>query len=124
MAQDPYGFPEISGTGGSASSDASTAMWLGMASALLTAVGICACYMPYFVGAPLGFIAAWKGMKAMDGARDPRDRTMATAGMVSGLIGGIISGLFSLFILMYLVFILLYFVVIFVFVGLAAANGQ
>lgn len=121
MAQDPYGFPETAATG--SSSDAVNAMWYGIASAILTAVGICACYVPYFIGAPLGFLAAWKGMKAMEGAVDARDKAMATAGMVSGLIGGIISGLFSLFILMYVAFLLLYFVVIIIFVGVAGASG-
>jgi hypothetical protein len=119
MPNDPYGYaPELP-----VATDLSRLLWSGVISAILSAVGMCACYIPFFVGAPLGLWSAWRGMKALETATDPRDRTMATAAMVSGLLGGLISSAWVMFVLLYALLIVAYMIMIMVFVGAAGANN-
>lgn len=121
MPQDPYGFKDAAPPPSLEGGDASRAMWAGVTSALLGTVGICFCYIPYFFALPLGLYAAWSGYKCIGAAAaDGRDRTMATAGMVSGGVASLISGAFVAFWLMYLLFFVLYFVFVFVMIGVAA----
>lgn len=104
MAQDPYGFTPAAAGSSAPAGPASLAMWLGVGSAMLTSVGFCFCYIPYFLALPMGVAAVWYGSQA-SGARAPTDdagRSMAMAGMVSGLLSAIVSGMFLLFILFYL----------------------
>jgi hypothetical protein len=123
MAQDPYGYVDSAPRGGSG--DAAQAMWFGVAAAMLGSVGICFCYMPYFVSLPLGLYATVKGYRSLggDSADDTKGRAMATAGMISGLLSSIVSGMFVVFWLMYLLVIVLYVVLAFVMVGAAAISG-
>ncbi len=123
MAQDPYGFPETSS--GTAPADATLALWLGVAAALLTSLGMCLMYMPYFIAAPMGGYAAYRGYRVVSGVApgDPRDRTMATAGMVAGGASAVVSSLFILFFLLYLLFIVAYFVFIIAIIGVGAASS-
>lgn len=116
--QDPYGYKESV----NAEDGASRAMWNGVIAAICAGTGMCACYIPFFIGAPLGLYAAWMGNKALAQATEPRDRAMATAGMVSGLAGGVVCLAWSLFILMYALFFFMYFVLIFVLVGAGAMS--
>ena len=99
MSQDPYGFQSAAPTG-----EGSQAMWMGVIASLLTAVGACFCYLPYFVALPLGIYAMVKGSRSMS-VESPDGRSMATAGMVSGGVAAVVSGLFVLFIVTYLLFI-------------------
>ena len=75
-----------------------------------------------YASRPMGAYAAWRGFAAMN-VGDPRDRTMATAGVVSGGVSALISGMFVVFWLLYLAFIALYFVFIFVLIGAGAMSG-
>ena len=121
MAQDPYGYVEAAT--GEASGAASQAMWFGVASAIFASVGLCACYMPYFVASPLGIYAAYKGFQALNVATEARDRNMATAGLTAGIIAGLVSTMFVLFILAYVAFFVIYFIFIFLMVGVGAAGN-
>lgn len=120
MSQDPYGFPEAAPAAGAA--DVSTALWLGVASALLAAVGVCMCYVPYFIALPVGAYGAYKGYQALATVTDARDRTMATVALVAGTISTVISGIFAVFILAYAVFFVLYMGVVMAAIGFGAAS--
>lgn len=119
MANDPYGFSDeaLPATTG----DATRAMWFGTIAAVLGSVGVCFCYLPYFVALPMGFYGAYLGTKHL-GSTDARDRSMATVATVSGLVSGIVSTGFVLFILMYVLFLVVYMVMIFVIIGAGAAS--
>lgn len=123
MSQDPYGFPETST--GTASEDASAALWLGVGAACLASVGMCLMYVPYCVALPMGAYAAYRGYRVVSGAAagDPRDRTMATAGMVAGAISGGISALFVLLVIFYVAFLAIYMGGILAFLASGAADS-
>jgi hypothetical protein len=121
MAQDPYGFSESSAP--VSSTAASQAMWFGIAGSMLASVGICACYAPYFAAAPLGLYGAYQGYVALQVAQDPRERNMATAGVVSGLLSGLVSSLFVMFIVAYVGFLCLYMLFMFLVIGAGAAGN-
>jgi len=118
MAADPYGFKEEIAP----EANVSRAMWNGVIATICAATGMCACYIPYFIGAPLGLYAAWTANQALAVAKDERDRTMATAALVTGLVGGLISFAWAAFITMYALFIGLYFVLIFFAIGIGAVS--
>lgn len=124
MAQDPYGFDDAA-PAGTPTGDASRALWFSVSAALLTSVGMCACYVPYFVAAPLGAYGAYLGSRALPLARDDSTRTMATAGVVAGAVSSVVSGMFALVILMYVAFLVIYLAIIFVavFAGIASESG-
>lgn len=119
MAQDPYGFKEQVAPAG----DPSRAMWNGVIATICASVGMCACYVPYFIGAPLGLYAAWTANQALQVATDPRDRALATAGLVSGLVGGLVCLAWATFIAIYALIIVLYMVIGFFAIFAAAASG-
>lgn len=104
MAQDPYGFTPAAPGSSIAASSASLAMWLGVASAMLSSVGMCFCYLPYVVAFPMSVAAVWHASKTLNGASpgDDSGRSMALAGMVSGLLSALVSGAFLLFIALYM----------------------
>lgn len=54
MATDPYGFSDDTASG----LPLNTALWYAVGSCICAAVGMCACYVPFFVGAPLGLYGA------------------------------------------------------------------
>ncbi|MFZ5478582.1 MAG: hypothetical protein ACOZNI_17560 [Myxococcota bacterium] len=116
MSTDPYGYPET------LPPDGSKTLWTAVTAMILTSIGICACYVPYFVAAPLGIWAAIRANAAMAAATDPRDRLLASASLVMGAVSGLISGMFSLFILMYAAFVALYVVVVFAAIGMGIAS--
>ncbi|MFN7144967.1 MAG: hypothetical protein ACK4YP_14415, partial [Myxococcota bacterium] len=117
---DPYGFPES--TPGAGGGDVTTALWLGVASALLAAVGVCMCYVPYFIALPVGAYGAYKGYQALASVTDARDRTMATVALVTGSISAVISAIFAVFVIAYAVFFVLYMGVIMAAIGMGAAS--
>jgi uncharacterized membrane protein len=123
MAPDPYGFEDSAPTGASSGDDASRAMWFSVSSALLAAVGMCFCYVPYFVALPLGIYGAYLGQRALSTTTDTNGRSMATAGLVAGIISSLVSGMFSLFIVLYAMFIVAYIAIVAVFVAAAGASG-
>ena len=67
MANDPYGYAESGGTDVSVT----RALWFSIAACICSAVGMCACYVPFFIGAPLGLYGAWQANKALAAAKDP-----------------------------------------------------
>ncbi len=115
---DPYGYVETA----PAADLPSRVMWNGIIATVCAAMGMCACYIPYFIGAFLGLYAAWNANKVLQTATDERDRAMATAGLVSGLVGGLICCAWCCFVLLYAFFILAYIVVIFLAIGGAALS--
>ena len=126
MARDPYGF-EDTAPPASAEGDASQAMWFGVIAAMLGSVGVCFCYLPYLVALPMGIYAAWKGYLAVSAAvpPHPKDRAMATAGLVSGTISAVVSGMFVVFLLLYALLVVGYIVIVFLAVGAGAfAEGM
>lgn len=124
MAQDPYGYSDSAAGGGDLSTDASTAMWLGIAATTLGSVGVCFCYVPYLIALPLGIMALFRGWKVYNTAKEgTSERTMASAGLVAGALSSGVSGMFVLFMAMYVLLILVYMVLIFVMVGAGAASG-
>jgi len=123
MAPDPYGFEDSGLTGGASGDDASRAMWFSVSAALLSAVGMCFCYVPYFVALPLGVYGAFLGQRALSTSTDINSRSMATAGLVAGILSSLVSGMFSLFILLYGMFIMAYLAIVFVAVAVAGASG-
>jgi hypothetical protein len=118
VSVDPYGYPDAA-----TPRDAAGALWIAVAAIICTSVGLCACYLPYLAGAPLGVWAAIRANAALAGATDPRDRTMATASLVMGIVSAVVSGLISLFILAYVAFFALYMLIVVVAVGVGAATG-
>lgn len=118
MSQDPYGFKEQVAP----NADPMGNLWGGVVAAVCAGIGMCGCYVPFFIGAPLGLYSAFKANQALQVATDPRDRAVATAGMVTGLAGGLVCAAWAAFILMYVMFILLYMVV--GFAAIAAAGSQ
>ncbi|MDP2308156.1 MAG: hypothetical protein Q8P18_19205 [Pseudomonadota bacterium] len=122
MPTDPYGF-EDSAPVGTSSGDASRAMWFSVSSAMLTSVGMCACYVPYFVALPLGIYGAYLGSRALSTTTDVNGRSMATAGLVAGIISSLVSGMFALFIALYALVIVAYIAIVFVAIVFAAASG-
>ncbi|MES2644979.1 MAG: hypothetical protein V4850_36165 [Myxococcota bacterium] len=125
MAPDPYGFEDSAPTGGSSGDDASRAMWFSLSSALLAAVGICGCYVPYFAALPLGIYGAYLGQRALSTTTltDTNGRSMATAGLVAGIVSSLVSGMFTLFAIFYALFLVLYMGVIFAAIAAAGASG-
>ncbi len=125
MARDPYGY-EDTAPPASAEGDASQAMWFGVTAAMLGSVGVCFCYLPYVVALPMGAYAAWKGYRAVSAAvpPHPKDRAMATAGLVSGTISALVSGMFVVFLLMYVVLVVAYMAMLFLVLGAGIAEGM
>lgn len=118
MATDPYGFSDDTASG----LPLNTALWYAVGSCICAAVGMCACYMPFFVGAPLGLYGAWQANKVLGVAKDERDRSVATAAVAAGLTGGLVSSMFAGFILLYVFFIVLYMLVLTLALGAGAAS--
>lgn len=114
---DPYGYAADA----PATTDPARVLWMGIAAASLASIGVCACYMPYFVALPMGAWAVWKGSQMKRAGGDPKEQIMLDAGMVSGGISAAVSSMFVLFWLAYLGFIALYFVVIMVVVAAEAS---
>lgn len=124
MAQDPYGYNDSADGGGDLSTDARTAMWLGIAATTLGSVGVCFCYVPYLIALPLGVMALLRGWKVYNVARlDSPERNMASAGLVAGAMSTGVSAMFVLFMLVYVCFLILYFGVIIAAIGAGAAGG-
>lgn len=126
MPTDPYGFEDSAPTGGAsggASGEASRAMWFAVSSALLTSVGMCFCYVPYFIALPLGIYGAYLGSRALSTTTDVNGRSMATAGLVAGILSSLVSGMFALFIALYALLIVAYLAIVFVAVAFSAVSG-
>jgi hypothetical protein len=119
MANDPYGYANDGVEGVSLV----RALWYSIGACMCAATGFCACYIPFFIGAPLGLYGAWQANKALSAARDERDRNMATATIAAGLSGGLVSAMFAGIILLYVVFGVLYLAVIFLAIALGT-TGQ
>lgn len=120
MATDPYGFSDDTGS----STSITSALWYSIGACICAAVGMCACYVPFFIGAPLGLYGAWQAKKALDLAKDERDRSVATAAVAAGLAGGMVSTMFAGFILLYVIFLVLYMAVVMLAIGASAASGS
>ncbi len=116
MATDPYGYADSTDS----SVPVTTALWYSVGACMCAALGMCACYIPFFIGSPLGLYGAWQANKALATAKGDQERAVATAALAAGVVGGLVSTMFALFIMLYLLFFVLYFVVIM----LAVAGGS
>ena len=123
MSNDPYGFPPAPNEAPPQTAPLEV-LWLAVAATLCTSIGICACYLPYFVGAPLGAWAAWRSFEVVSRATDERDRAIGNASLMMGLVSAAVSGMFALFILAYVMIFALYFVAVLALAGAGFAASS
>lgn len=117
MTKDPYGYTDA----GPVSVPVVNVLWYSVGACICAALGMCACYIPFFIGSPLGLYGAWHANKALAAAKDERDRSVASAALAAGLAGGLVSTMFAVFILMYMLFFAVYLAFMVLVMGAAAS---